>query len=302
MARERRKVLTKGETLKGYLFVAPTLIGLAFFSYIPVLMSAILSFTSWDMISGFGNIRFRGIGNYAELLRDSVFWVSLLNNLLFGVITIPLLLVLGFILAVLIDKYCFAKKLFKLVYFLPYISSIIAVASVWRFLFFPSFGPVNEALKALGVLNPPKWLADTTWALPSLAFMYVWQNMSYDMIIFLAGLQVVPRELYEAADIDGANGLQKMRSITLPMITPTVFFLLIAEIMASFRIFDQIQYLTEGGPGISTSVLVYYLYRVSFKYYRFGYGYTISLILFAIVFGITYFYWKGRKRWVESYA
>jgi multiple sugar transport system permease protein len=302
MSRKRGRMLTRGETLTGYLFVAPTLIGLAFFSYFPILMSLILSFTRWDMISGFGNIRFTGIGNYAELLKDSVFRISLLNNLFFGLITIPLLLVVGFVLAVLIDKYCYTKRLFKLVYFLPYISSIIAVASVWQFLFQPSFGPVNETLKALGVLNPPKWLADTQWALPSLAFMYFWQNVSYDMIIFLAGLQVVPRELYEAAEIDGAHGVRKMRSITLPMITPTIFFLLIAEIMASFRVFDQIQYLTEGGPGNSTSVLVYYLYRVSFKYYRFGYGYTISVILFAIIFFITYFYWRGRKRWVESYA
>ncbi len=300
--RRRGRVLDRGETLKGYLFIGPTLVGLLFFSYLPVLMSLILSFTRWDMISGFGNIRFIGFGNYAELVKDKVFWVSFTNNLSFAAITIPLLLVFGFILAVLIDRYCFAKKLFKLVYFLPYISSIIAVASVWRFLFYPSLGPVNEVLKALGVLNPPKWLADMHWALPSLAFMYIWQNMSYDMIIFLAGLQIVPRELYEAADIDGANAVQKMRSITIPMITPTLFFLLITEIMASFRLFDQIQYLTEGGPGNSTSVLVYYLYKVSFKYYRFGYGYTISLVLFALIFVITWFYWKGRDRWVHSYS
>ena len=299
-SRRKGRVLDRGETLKGYLFVGPTLLGLLFFSYLPVLMSLFLSFTKWDMVSGFGNIRFLGLGNYAELLKDKVFIVSLTNNLLFGLITIPLLLIFGFILAVLIDRYCFGKKIFKLVYFLPYISSIIAVAAVWRFLFYPSIGPVNEVLRSLGVMNPPKWLADTHWALPSLAFMYIWQNMSYDMIIFLAGLQIVPRELYEAAEIDGANAVRRMRSITIPMITPTLFFLLIAEIMASFRLFDQIQYLTEGGPGNSTSVLVYYLYKVSFKYYRFGYGYTISLVLFAIVFVITYFYWKGRNRWVHE--
>jgi len=251
------------------------------------------------MVSGFGSIKFIGLNNFLKLLRDDGFVSSFKNNLLFAFITIPIQLTFGFLLAYIINHYCYAKNLFKLIYFLPYISSIVAIASVWRFLLQPSFGPVNSFLMSIGISEPPKWLADTRWSLLSIALMYSWQNISFDMIIYLAGLQTVPRDLYEAADIDGVSGFQKITLITLPLIAPTTFFLLIVEIMSSFRVFDQIQFLTQGGPGNSSSVLVYHLYRMSFRYYRFGYGSSIALIMFVLIFVITYFYWQSRKRWSE---
>lgn len=291
--------LDKNENLTGYLFIAPSLILFIFFCVIPLIFSLILSFSDWDMISGFGNINFIGMKNYINLFKDIDFNASVRNNILFAVITIPIQLIGGLLIAVLINKHCFGKNLFKGVYFLPYISSTVAVATVFSFLLHPSFGPVNEFLKTIGVQDPPTWLVDQKWALPSIALMYSWQNIGYDIIIFLAALQVVPQELYESADIDGANWFQRLRNITIPLITPTTFYLLIAEVMGSFRVFDQIQVLTEGGPGNATSVLVYYLYRVSFRYYKIGYGSAIATILFIAIFVITYLQWKGKDKWVN---
>jgi multiple sugar transport system permease protein len=299
ISKYRSVALDRNENLTGYLFIAPSFILFLFFSIIPLVLSAVLSFTDWDMISGFGNIKFTGIQNYKDLLTDIDFIASFKNNIIFGAITIPLQLVGGLLIAVLINKHCYARNIFKAIYFLPYISSTVAIATVFAFLLHPSFGPVNEFLKSVGIQNPPKWLVDQHWALPSLALMYVWQNIGYDIIIFLAALQTVPQELYESADIDGASWLNRLRSITIPLITPTTFFLLIAEVMGSFRVFDQIQVLTEGGPGNATSVLVYYLYRVSFRYYKIGYGSAIATVLFIIIFIITYLQWKGKDKWVN---
>lgn len=298
-SRYRSVALDRNENFTGYLFIAPSFILFLFFCIIPLILSAVLSFTDWDMISGFGNIKFTGIQNYRDLLTDIDFIASFKNNIIFGAITIPIQLVGGILIAVLINKHCYARNIFKAIYFLPYISSTVAIATVFAFLLHPSFGPVNEFLKSIGIQNPPKWLVDQHWALPSLAMMYVWQNIGYDIIIFLAALQTVPQELYESADIDGASWFNRLKSITIPLITPTTFFLLIAEVMGSFRVFDQIQVLTEGGPGNATSVLVYYLYRVSFRYYKIGYGSTIATILFIIIFIITYLQWKGKDKWVN---
>ncbi len=292
--------LDKNENFTGYLFIGPSLIGVFLFSILPLLLSLFFSFTDWNLISSISSMNFVGFRNYYEMFSDTVFFTSLKNNFLFAIYTIPVQLSLGLIAAVLINKKCYGKNVFKAVYFLPYISSTVAIATVWMFLFQPSFGPVNDILRAIGFSSPPNWLTDKNWALPSVAAMYSWQNIGYDIIIFIAGLQTIPNELYESSDIDGANWTNKFRYITLPMVTPTLFFLLITEIMSTFRVFDQIQVLTEGGPGNATSVLVYYLYEVSFRYYKIGYGSAITMILFAVIFFITFVQWKSRDKWVKE--
>lgn len=289
--------LDKNENLTGYMFIGLSLVGVFVFSILPLILSFIFSFTDWNLISPLSSVKFVGFNNYIDMFSDKVFYISLKNNFLFAIYTIPVQLSLGLLIAVLINKHCFGKNVLKAVYFLPYISSTVAIATVWMFLFQPSFGPVNEVLKTIGVMHRPNWLTDMNWALPSVAAMYSWQNIGYDIIIFIAGLQIIPIELYESSSIDGANWFNKFKYITLPMIRPTMFFLIITEIMSTFRVFDQIQVLTEGGPGNATSVLVYYLYKISFRYYKIGYGSAITIALFIIIFLITFLQWKGRDKW-----
>ncbi|MEW9107317.1 carbohydrate ABC transporter permease, partial [Paenibacillus sp.] len=235
------------ETLAGYMFVAPLMIGLIVLTLIPVVCSLLLSFTEWNFVAGYGAIKFVGFDNFIRLFQDDVFIQSLLNNLVF-IITVPITLILSLLLSILIDKHVYFKDGFKVVYFLPYISSVVAVAMVWQVLFHPSLGPVNQMLMSFGIENPPKWLADIDYALPSLMMIQVWIMLGYNIIIYIAALQSIPKDLYEAADIDGAGTWVKFRQITVPSVSPTTFFLLVTGIIGSFKVFDLIQVLTQGGP------------------------------------------------------
>lgn len=286
------------EQIAGYLFVAPLMIGLVVLTLIPVVFSLLLSFTNWNFVAGFDAIKFAGFDNFVKLFNDSAFVQSLKNNLIF-IFTVPVTMILALVFAILIDKYVYIKDTFKVIYFLPYISSIVAVAMVWQVLFHPSLGPVNQTLVALGVDNPPKWLADIDFALPSLMMIQIWIMLGYNIIIYIAGLQSIPKDLYEAADIDGANVWVKFRNITVPCISPTTFFLLVTGIIGSFKIFDLIQVLTKGGPANSTTVIVYELYDTAFVELKTGYASSMALILFLICLIITAAQWIAQKKWVN---
>ncbi|SHL27537.1 multiple sugar transport system permease protein [Anaerocolumna jejuensis DSM 15929] len=297
----KTKSLRRNEAFAGYMFILPCLFFLLFMAILPVFLTAFISLTNWGSVATeFSKISFVGLENYKDLFKDATFYTALKNNILLLFYTIPIQLLLSFILAVMINKYCYFKNFFKSVYFLPYISSTVAVATIWMVVLQPSYGPVTEMLKAIGIENTPKWLSDMHWALPSLSGMVVWQNLGYDIIIILAALQTVPVELYESADMDGANWFVKITKITLPMITPTIFFLIIYETMETFRIFDQISVLTDGGPGDATQVLVFYLYKQAFRNSHINYGAAITVVLFIIVFIITLIQWLGRKKWVHE--
>jgi multiple sugar transport system permease protein len=185
------------------------------------------------------------------------------------------------------------------VYFMPYISSVVAVAVVFQVLFHPSYGPINQFLVSMGIEQPPKWLSDVNYALPSVMLILVWIQIGFQLIIYLAGLQNIPKDLYEAADIDGANSWGKFRHITLPMISSTSFFLLVTGVIGTFKVFDLIAVLTAGGPSNSTSVTVYYLYQTAFMNLKSGYASSIALILLLFVFLITLIQWYGQKKWVN---
>lgn len=301
LSTRKTKSLRKNETFAGYMFLLPCLFFLLFMAILPVFLTVIISLTNWGSVAtDLSRVSFVGFENYLDLFKDETFYTALKNNILLLVYTIPIQLLLSFVLAVMINKFCYFKNFFKSIYFLPYISSTVAVATIWMVVLQPSYGPVTEMLKAIGIENTPKWLSDLHWALPSLSGMVVWQNLGYDIIIILAALQTVPFELYESADMDGANWFVKIRRITLPMITPTIFFLIIYETMESFRIFDQISVLTDGGPGDATQVLVYYLYKQAFRNSHINYGAAITVVLFIIVFIITLVQWLGRKKWVHE--
>lgn len=286
------------EAIAGYLFVTPLMLGLIILTLIPVLGSLLLSFTNWNFVAGLGGIKFAGVDNFIRLFHDDAFMKSLLNNLLF-IITVPVTIIVALLLAILIDKQVFLKDLFKVIYFLPYISSIVAIAMVWQVMFHPSLGPVNQFLMSLGWDNPPKWLADINYALPSLMLIQIWIQLGYNIIIFIAGLQSIPKDLYEAADIDGANSWRKFRNITVPCISPTTFFLLVTGVIGSFKIFDLIQVLTQGGPANSTTVIVYELYDTAFNQLKTGYASSMALVLFLICLIITALQMLAQKKWVN---
>lgn len=193
----------------------------------------------------------------------------------------------------------YGRSLLRTMIFMPYISNIVAVSIVWMALFQPTKGPINQLLISLGVMDPPRWLASPDWAMFVLVIIGVWINTGYNMVLFLAGLQNIPRELQEAAVVDGATGVQRFWYVDLPLLTPTLFFLTITGFMTSFKMFNSVKIITQGGPGMSTTVLVYYLYVQAFTLQKFGYSSAIAIVLFILIFLITFLQWKGQKKWVN---
>ncbi|HEY0828793.1 MAG TPA: sugar ABC transporter permease [Bacilli bacterium] len=297
-ARKNRKTVQLKETLMGYFFVGPMIIGLTIFTFLPIMATLILSLTEWNFVAGFDKIKFNGLKNFIKLYFDPIFLQAMKNNIIL-VITIPVTMSISLLIAVLINKHVYWKGLFKVIFFMPYISSIVAVAVVYQVLFHPSFGPINQALMSLGMDNPPKWLADTKFALVSVMMIQVYVTIGFNFIIYIAGLQNIPKDLYESADIDGASGWKKFLSITLPMLSPTSFFLLVTGIIASFKIFDLISVLTSGGPANSSTVMVYYLYETAFINLKTGYASSMGVILLITTFTITIIQWMAQKKWVN---
>jgi len=296
--RKAVKVKEKRENLAGYAFIAPMFIGLAVLTIFPTLFTLLLSFTDWSFTAGLDKIRFTGFHNFSLLLQDRVFLISLKNNLVL-LLVVPIQMLLSLIIAVVIDKLVYFKSLFKVVFFMPYISSIVAVAIVFQLLFHPSYGPINQFLMAMGVKNPPAWLGDIHYALPSVMIILVWVGIGFCMIVYLAALQSIPKDLYESADIDGAGALTRFLRITVPLVSPTTFFLLVTGLISTFKAFDIIKVLTEGRPSYSTSVVTYYLYTTAFENLKTGYASSIALFLFGCVLLITLFQLYGQKKWVN---
>nr|WP_162944169.1 sugar ABC transporter permease [Paenibacillus aceti] len=283
------------EAMIGWLFLAPEIIGMLFLNVFALGFSLYLSLSKWDLLSGVKGIEFIGFGNYAKLFNDPTIWQAVKNNVLYMIMTVPIPIAIAFVLAVLIHNSVFFKDYFKVAFFIPYISSIIAVAAVWSALFHPSLGPINQFLMDLGISAPPKWLVDPKTSLLSIAIISSWASLGYTIIIYMAGLTNISNEIYEAAEIDGAGPLKKFFSITVPMLRSTTFFLLITMLIGSFKVFDIIAYLTEGGPNNSSTVLVYRIYEEGFKYYNMGYASAISWLLFAIIGILTAVTWKMRN-------
>ncbi len=284
--------------LTGYAFIAPNVIGFTLFTLIPMLISLVISFTGWDYTQGFGNWTFNGGANYVEMWSDRWFVDSLVNTLAFSIGVVPVTIFLALVLAVIIDKYCYGKLPIRLAMFMPYISNVVAVAIVWVMMYSP-WGPFTQMVKAFGVANPPQWLGDHNWALPAIMLMTIWGGVGYAMMIYTSSITSLPKDVYEAADIDGAGEVTKFVKITVPFLSPTTFFLVITTFISSFQVFAPIQIMTRGGPGTATHVLVYYIYTTAFTFYRMGYAASMSWILFLILFLITMIQWTGQKKWVS---
>jgi multiple sugar transport system permease protein len=280
----------------GYTFLLPNMIGFLVFICFPVIASFLMSFTDWN---GFGQMEFAGLSNYTRLWGDETFRISLMNSLIMTIVSVPATLFLAILAAVALNKGVKGVKLFRTAIFMPHITATIAVAVVWQLLYNPSMGPINGLLRSLGVEQPPMWLASTTWALPSVIIVSIWHSVGYYMVLYLAGLQGIPKDLYEAASLDGAGKTSQFRNITIPMLSPVIFFTVIIGIINSFKVFDMVYVLTKGGPGRSTHVLVYDIYYTAFQRYEYGYASAMAYVLFAIILVITWIQFKGQKKWVN---
>ncbi|MCG8514744.1 MAG: sugar ABC transporter permease [Halanaerobiales bacterium] len=278
-------------------FLLPNLLGFLLFILIPILASFGLSFTQWDLL---GDISWVGLGNYTELLSDKIFIQVFWNTLYYSVGTVPLGIAIALLLAIALNQKIRGVKFYRGAYFLPVVSSTVAVAVVWQWIYNPEFGLLNYVLSLLGI-DGPSWLTSTVWAMPAIIITSIWKGLGYNMLLFLAGLQGIPKTYYEAAEIDGANWFNKFWKITLPLLSPTTFFVVIMSVISSFQVFDIIYVMTEGGPGRSTSVLVHYLYQNAFQYFRMGYASAIAYILFFLVFILTLIQLKRQKNWVIYY-
>lgn len=283
------------EAMTGYLFLLPSFLGFIIFMFIPIVFGLYISFTNYD---GFKVMDFIGFNNYLDMFQDSYFTISLKNNLVYTLVTVPATLIIALLLAVAVNKGLKGSAIFKTLFFFPYITSMVAVGIIWTLLYNPTVGPINSILRSIGISNPPGWLLSTTSALLAIMIVYIWKMSGYYMIIFLAGLQSIPHHLYEAAEIDGAGGIKKFFKITLPLLSPTTFMVMILIIINSFQVFDLIQVMTDGGPGRATNVLVYRIYQEGFNYSHFGYASAEAYFLFAIILVVTLIQFWGQKKWV----
>src|SRR5579864_175726 len=283
--------------LEGYLFLAPDLVGTLVFAVGPVLAALALGLFAWDILTP---PRFVGLDNYRTLLLDDpVFRQVLLNTSAYVLGTVPVRTALALLLAIALNQQLHGVSVFRAAYFLPTITSAVAAATVWRWIYEPNFGLLNSLLYAIGVQHPPTWLSSPVWAMPGLILVGIWQRVGFQMVIFLAGLQAIPNHLYEAASIDGANWWARFRHITVPLISPTTFFVLVISVIESYQVFDQAFILTEGGPGYATTTIVYYIYNYAFQFFKMGYAAAIAWVLFLIVFLLTVFQFRFQSRWVH---
>lgn len=282
-------------SLEPYIYLVPTLAGLLLFTAGAVVMSFVVSFTRWDAIT---EPHWVFLQNYSDMFQSDLFWTVFGNTFYFVGLAVPLTIVLSLAMAMLVNQRLSGVKWFRSVYFLPVVSSMVAAAIVWSWMYNPEYGLLNYLLKKFLGVNGPQWLQDSRWAMPAMVFMTVWKTVGYSMMIFLAGLQNIPGELYEAAMVDGASPWRRFWRITLPVLSPTTFFVFVITLIQSFQVFEQTYILTKGGPENSTLTLSYFIYQNAFQFFKMGYASAMSYVLFAVIFAITLIQFRLQRRWV----
>ncbi|MDR1440588.1 MAG: sugar ABC transporter permease [Clostridiales bacterium] len=294
MYTRKRRVLK--ENLIGYSFIFPNLAGVLLFTVIPVAATLVISFSDWDYTASLAQLNFTGLANYVNIWGDRWFVAALKNTLIYSACSVPLTIFFALVAALVVDRYVRAKKLVRLCLFLPYVTNLVVVCYAWQMMLSKN-GVLTQAVRLLGVESPPIWLASSAWAMPTLIMIGAWLNVGYVFVLYQSALSGIPAELYESAVIDGANFLQQSLRITVPMLTPTTFFVLVTQLIFSFRMFDQVQILTDGGPGMATTVLAHYIYVSAFRYYKMGYASAMTWIMFIIIFLVTIIQWRGQRKW-----
>jgi multiple sugar transport system permease protein len=294
--RAGRWTTARKDALWGYVFLMPWIIGLVVFWLGPILLSLVLSFTEYDVISA---PRFNGLANYQKaFFGDPLFWPSILRTLEYSVVIVPLGLLGSLLLALLLNRGLPGTNVFRALFYMPTLTPGVALALLWGWLLQPEIGPVNIALRAIG-LPGPNWLSDKDWALPSIMMINLWASMGGStMLIFLAGLQGVPVELVEAADLDGAGAWAKFRHVTLPMISATFFFNLVLGIIGALKVFTTAFIATNGGPAYATWFFALHIYQQAFAFFKMGYGSALAWIFVVILLAFTYFQVRLSRAWV----
>ncbi len=291
--RRWRRGLNWRETVDGWLFLLPWLIGFVGLVAGPMIASALISFTEWKILKPPDWV---GLGNFIQMFRDNIFWLSLWNTVYYTFLGVPLYLVASLATALLLNMKLRGIALYRTIYFVPSLTPAVANALLWMWIFNPDFGLANVFLNSMG-LPSQKWLFDVQLAKPCFIIMGLW-GIGQGMVTFLAGLQSIPVELYEAADIDGASSWQRFRAITIPMISPTTFFNLVIGIIGSFQVFTTAFIATQGGPQNATLFYVLYLYRNAFQYFKMGYASALAWTLFLIILFFTMIQFRVARRLV----
>ncbi|MCB0122919.1 MAG: sugar ABC transporter permease [Caldilineaceae bacterium] len=289
----RKSSVARREAREGYLFIAPWLVGLVLFTVGPIIASFYFSLTDFDVVR---TPVFVGIDNYSRLLEDRLFWQALKVSTIYVVVSTPLGLVLSFALALLMNQRVRLLGLWRTIFYIPTLVPVIASTMLWLWIFNPQFGLLNMALRLVGI-EGPLWLGHSQWALPSLIIMSLWP-VGAPMLIYLAGLQGIPTDLYEAAAMDGAGAWSKFRNVTIPQMTPVIFFNLIINMIAAFQIFAQPFIMTQGGPRYATLFYVLYLYQNAFKFFRMGYASALAWVLFGVILVLTVIIFRSSTGWV----
>lgn len=283
-------------------FMAPSLIGLVVFSFLPIIISILISLTNWNGLDKL-NMQtlsecFVGIENYRTILGGSEFWKVLGHTLYYIVLYIPLVLVTSLLIATILNQNMKGILLFRVLYYIPVLTSWVAASLIWKWVLSPQYGVINQLLAFLGVTGP-NWLTDKVWAMPAIVLASVWKDMGFYGLFLLSGLKAIDTGYYEAARVDGAGKVKQFFSITLPLLTPSMFFCIIMALINAFQLFPQVMIMTEGGPNKATEVMVERIYIYGFKYYKMGYASAYSWLLFIIIFALTVIQMKLQKRWVH---
>ena len=289
-----RKRKLNEHNLDAWIFILPIVAGTVIFSFYPVIFSLVASFTNWD---GIFTWDFIGFKNFINLLKDRYFIISVKNTLVFTVFSVPIGMATGMVIANVLNKSIAFKSFYRTCFFIPSIASTVAIGLVFSLIFSPNSGLLNSVLATFGI-HGPDWLGSTAWAMPSVIFVEIWCVTGYNMTVYLGGLQGIPSTLYEAAIVDGATERQQFFKITLPLLSPTSFFLMITSIISSFQVFNLIHVMTNGGPAFATTTYIHYLYLNAFNYFKMGYACAEAWLLFIILAVFTIIQKIIEKRWV----
>lgn len=284
--------LSNNKSFIGWVFILPALIGTFIFIIIPVIFSFGLSFMDWDLIN---KAHFVGLKNYTDIFSDPLFGKILLNTFVYAISTSIFAVIIPLVLACILNSKIRGSEFFKTAYFLPFVTPMIVIAVIWQWIFDPNIGILNHVLHLH--IN---WLYDARFAMPAIIIVSVWKLIGYNMVIFLSGLSALNQSLFEASKIDGANFFNTFRYVTVPLLSPTIFFVVVITCISSFQIFDLIYLMTQGGPQDSTNVLVYAIYKNAFEYFKIGHASAIAYVLFIIILTLTLIQWQLRKKLVYS--